>query len=179
MKRFVSVVVLALFMLNIMGYYGVFVGMRYKNTRDFTVRLHAEDYTEGEMLTVKIPITIPYLQELPSATENFVAIEHQGEFYTLVKQRLVNDTLEMVCVRNHERKQIEDALTDYVKTFTENTSDGGPQSQVIPTFIKDFLSTHITLEASGTGWVRTIQHAASATSVLSENSELNSPPPRG
>jgi len=39
--------------------------------------------------------------------------EYKGEYYNLVKQRLENDTLFMVCIRNHQEKRLISTMTEY------------------------------------------------------------------
>ena len=177
MKKIFSILFLTLLLLNIMGFYGVFMGLQYKNTRDVTLRLNAEDYSEGETLVIKVPIAIPYMSS--TSFERVTGeIEYKGEFYNLLKQRLSNDTLIVVCVKNRERKQIEQALADYVKTFTDKTNaSSGRQSKVVPSFIKDFLPTNISIESLVAGWSAPLLYAALEKELPCQYPSVISPPP--
>ncbi len=73
-----------------------------------------------------------------------VSLNIKGEFYRLVKQKYQNDTLFMVCIKDHASKRIEQAVTDYVKTFTDKPIDTKHSGKVNTNFIKDFLPSRIT-----------------------------------
>jgi hypothetical protein len=103
--------------------------------------------------------------------------EHEGEFYTLVKQRFEHDTLFVVCIKNHERKEIKKALSDYVKTFTDEPA-AGHQGKTIPSFIKDFLPSEISLEPLVAGWTIAFHFGQFTASPASQYLTITSPPPR-
>jgi hypothetical protein len=150
MKKICSIFLVCLLLLNVMGYYGVFLGLKYRNTVDLTQRLDAGDYAASETVTIKVPLAIPYYMD--TGFERIDGeIEHQGEFYRLVKQKLENDTLHIVCFRDVKGKRLKQALADYVKTFSHHSSDE-QQLKTVPGFIKDYISANFTLASSAMGW---------------------------
>lgn len=139
-----------------MGYYVVFMGMQYKNDITMTERLDHEQYEESQTITIKIPIAVPYMTD----NEEFVRVdgkfEHRGEFYRLVKQKYSKDTLTVICVKDHEDKRIQEALTGYVKTFTDKSSDQQSQGKPGVTFIKDYITPNFELKTLTNGWFSNI-----------------------
>ena len=135
-----------------MGYYGVFLGLKYKNDRDMIQMLDAENYSESETVTIKIPISIPYAADSKSFERVDGKFEHNGEFYRLVKQKLSQDTLYVVCVKDHENKAIDEAMTSFVKTFTDNPSDNHSNSKILISFIKDYMSQTFAILQESNGW---------------------------
>jgi hypothetical protein len=135
-----------------MGYYGVFLGLQYKNDRDMTQRLDRNDYSDAETMTIKVPISIPYALD----TEEFERVdgkfEHQGEFYRLVKQRLSEDTLYVVVVKDGEDKKIDEAMTSFVKTFTDKPADNHSSSKIVISFIKDYIPQTFEVTRGSLGW---------------------------
>jgi hypothetical protein len=109
-------------------------------------------YNLSKEVTIKISISIPYATE----SEDFVRVdgifEYQGEFYRKVKQRLLHDTLEIVCVKDQELAYINQAWSSYVKTFTDNRSEENSNTKSYLTFIKDYLSRDFSILQSSTGW---------------------------
>jgi hypothetical protein len=106
-------------------------------------------------------------------------IEHNGAYFTLVKQKLQNDTLYIVCIKNHDREKLANALGDYVKTFTDKPADShSHQAKTIPGFIKDFLPSKISLESSVAGWMLAYHYQHSSNTCNSAYLSINSPPPR-
>jgi hypothetical protein len=176
-KKITSICLLVLLLLNVMGYYGVFMGLRYKNTLDVAIQLDADDYDESEVIVIKVPLSVPYMENTDFERVSG-EIEHKGEFYNLVKQKLSNDTLFVVCVKNQQRKHIEKALEDYVKTFTDKASEPGHQAKLVPSFIKDFLPTEILIESSIAGWSTSISFGQIDSAPLYPDPTTTSPPPK-
>lgn len=135
-----------------MGYYGVFLGLQFKNDRNMIQRLDTEDYSASETVTIKIPISIPYAIDSKTFQRVDGKFEHKGEFYRLVKQRLAEDTLYVVCIKDHENKRIDEAMSTFVKTFTDKPVDQHSNSKVVVSFIKDYIQQSVTLQHLSMGW---------------------------
>src|SRR5688572_27863710 len=110
-RRTLSLFLLAIFLFNVVGYYGIFWLARERSNAAITYRIDSGQYTSAETITIKFPLTLPY----PSTGKDYErahgSFEHQGEFYKLVKQKLEKDTLFIVCIRDHQEKKIVDAMT--------------------------------------------------------------------
>jgi len=157
MKKVVSIALVVLLLLNVMGYYGIFVGLKYTNTLEVTQRINADDYDESETITIKIPLSIPYYGDTDFERVDG-EIEHEGRFYRLVKQKLQKDTLYIVCIRDTKAAHIHEALTDYVKTFTDQSADHSG-IRTIQSFIKDYVPASFSLDAVATGWTSILHFA--------------------
>ena len=177
MKKAVSIFLVVLLLLNVMGYYGLFLGLKYKNSLQVTQRLNADDYHEAETVTIKIPLTIPYYGDTEFERVDG-EIEHNGEFYRLVKQKLEKDTLHIVCIKDVKRKHIQQAITEYVKTFADQSADRS-HTKTISSFIKDYISTSFNLDASATGWSFIIPYHTVEKSISNPYFSSPSPPPKG
>jgi hypothetical protein len=79
--------------------------------------------------------------------------------YRLVKQKLNRDTLFIVCVKDAHSKKINQALTDYVKTFADQPINSKQQSKLIQSFIKDYLLTGTVVESQSSGWIKQVTHS--------------------
>lgn len=120
---------------------------------DLVQRLDNNQYSNDETLTIKVPFSIPYQLDSKGGYERVDGeIEHNGEFFRLVKQKLENDTLFIVCIKDPESKRIKQALTDYVKTFTDKPVNAKHTGKTFITFIKDFLPTGIKITSASEGW---------------------------
>jgi hypothetical protein len=158
-----------------MGYYGLFLGLKYKNTQNLVQRLDDEDYSDSETITLKMPLTVPYYSDTEFERVNG-EIEYQGEFYRLVKQKFEKDTLHIVCIRDHKSKEIKLALHDYVKTFTDQPGSTS-HFKVFSGFIKDYLSEEFKLGSSATGWKYKLSFNLKEDSILLHSVTILSPPP--
>ena len=166
-------------LLNVMGYYGVFLGLQYKNDRNMIQRLDAEDYAASETMTIKIPIAIPYASDSKTFQRVDGKFEHQGEFYRLVKQRLAGDTLYVVCIKDHENKRIDEAMSTFVKTFTDKPVDHHSNSKIVVNFIKDYIQQSFMLQHLSLGWSLDVVNQSSCSFLKSTfHTSILHPPER-
>lgn len=177
MRKLISIVLIGLLLFNVLGYYGLFLGLRYQNTQQFTYRLDADDYNEAEAVTIKIPVSIPYSVESNDYERVDGEFEYQGEFYRLVKQRHAHDTLYVVCIKDHQTKRINQALTDYVKTFNDSPGGAGHAASTLPSFIKDYLSNSFSIKRESVGWSQTIAEQGEPKVLVSSYSPSIVHPP--
>ena len=177
MKRFIAILLIFLLLFNALGILGLFVGLRYKTSNDLVERLDNHDYLEEQTVTLKVAMTIPY--HLDTEFERVDGeIEHNGEFYRLVKQKLEKDTLYIVCIKDQDSKRIKQALADYVKTFTDKPVDAKSTGKFISSFIKDFLPTSLEITPASAGWNYTVALANTIDSFNSRSLAVFSPPPQ-
>ena len=144
-----------------MGYYGVFLGLRYQTSQSLIDRLDHEDYQGYEQVTIRVPVAIPYAMDAEEYQRVDGEFEYHGEVYRLVKQRLHSDTLHIICVKDHNSKRIGQALADYVKTFTDRPANTG--SRIFQNLIKDFLPASLRIETGNPGWSFTLPFVIAAS----------------
>lgn len=179
MKRGFTLFLLGLFLLNVLGYYGVFVGLEISNTKRMQASFDEERHSIAQEVTIKVPLTIPYGTDAKEYTRVDGEFEYQGEFYRLVKQRFKKDTLYIVCVKDSTSKKIHRALTDYVKTFSDKPTAEKGNSKTTPSFIKDYLSTTTELQLQNDGWHKLINESGYLSPYQSAGLSCNTPPPKG
>lgn len=153
-----------------MGYYGVFLGLHYKNDLAMSKAMDSDIYDRSNTLTIKLPVSIPYMSDQSDFNRVTGRIEHNGELFRLVKQKYAKDTLTLVCIRDTEHKKIDLALTDYVKTFADNPSNSNPTSKITVSFIKEYLPISFEINSATAGWTLQLayqSHNRSLTSTFS------------
>lgn len=177
MKKLQSISLIALILLNTMGYYAIFVGLQFKNDVALIQRLDDNQYDESRAVTLKIPISIPYLQDQTEFERQDGTFNYQGEYYRIIKQKYASDTLTIICFKDNESKAIQSALSDYVKTFTDNPQQDGSHAKISVTFIKDYIAQDFSIGQSASGWLSE-QHYKSCTLLLQESfaNSINHPP---
>jgi hypothetical protein len=152
-KKGITISVLILFLLNAVGLYGILVGLQFKFAAEANKELDDDLYSTTDAITIQVPLSLPYSIEEQDYHRVTGEFEHQGEIYRLVKQKLNRDTLYIVCIKDSKSKKINQALADYVKTFTDrpfNAKQHG--TKLIYSIIKDFLNTGIKIENDSDGW---------------------------
>ena len=162
-----------------MGYYGVFLGLHYQNDRAMSEALDSDIYDQSHTITLKVPVSIPYMPDQPDFERVNGQFEHNGELYRLVKQRYAKDTLTVVCVRDTEHKKIDRALADYVKTFTDKPTDTRPASKIAIKFIKDYLPIAFKIGSATEGWSLPVTHNSHYRNLIPTfSSSIVHPPER-
>jgi hypothetical protein len=177
-KRSLTIVLLVLFLLNVLGYYGVFMGLQVVNERKMEALFDDDNILLEQEITIEVPITIPYATSSTEFTRVDGEFEHEGEVYRMVKQRYINDVLYIVCVKDVKSKEIKQALNDYVKSFTDTPSSEKGSTKTVQNFIKDFIATSTSLQSEESGWHKEIIYQVSSSLVESLSIQLNSPPPK-
>lgn len=178
MKKLIAIFLVALVLFNALGFYGLFIGLRYKTVYDLTQRLDSNEYSEEETVMLKIPMALPYHIDSEIYERIDGEIEHQGEFYRLVKQKLERDTLYIVCIKDHDSKRITQALSDYIKTFAAKPADSKQTAKFFSGFIKDFLPSSVNVASATLGWSCTVSSIGLSDSFNSRSIAVFSPPPK-
>jgi hypothetical protein len=176
LKKPISILLILLLLFNALGFYGLLQGLRYKTTADLVKRLDTQRYSEDETILLKIPVAVPYQMDSEGYERVDGEFEHEGEFYRLLKQKYQNDTLFIVCIKDDASKRIDQALTDYVKTFTDKPVDAKHTAKV--NFIKDYLPSKISICANSTGWNYVLSFSIKKYALLNRAESIHSPPPR-
>lgn len=170
---------IAILLLNAMGYYGIFLGMQYSNDLTMNRSLDSGSYDEVHAVTIKIPVTIPYMQDQTDFSRATGKFEHEGQLYRIVKQRYVQDTLTIICIKDIAHEKIDTLLTAYVKTFTDKTSDDSSYIKILISLIKYYLAEPFLIRSTTDGWsAEIILNTNKGTLVPSFTTSVIHPPER-
>ena len=156
MKKLTSLFLIVPVLLNVMGYYGVFMGLEYQHGRRMSEKFDADVYNAEDAITIRIPIAIPYATESPDFQRVDGKFEYMGETYRMVKQRVLNGTLYLTCVKDLKGGQIAEALKDYVKTFSDTSTNDKSQSKTQITLIKDYIPSSCSIDNTSEGWMSVV-----------------------
>ncbi len=163
MKRLFAIVILNIFLLNVLGYYGVLLGLKVNAGQELSEALDSEMYDLGATITFKIPLSIPYATDSENYSRVDGQFEKDGVVYRMVKQRIFEDTLYIVCIKDDRASKFNSALTDIAQGFAGN--EDGDSKSVAPGFIKDFLTSITSVVSSEPGWQLEVA-SASATRLF-------------
>jgi hypothetical protein len=178
MKRVFALFLLALFLLNALGLYGVFMGLQFKSALEANQNLDRDHYSTQDEVTFKIPLTLAYATGSDEYTRVSGEFERQGEVYRLVKQKYSRDTLTIICVKDREARKINQAMADYVKTFADTPANTRhDNSKTVKSFGKEYLSIGILIESQASGWSESVPYAEeNPGTVISSLSNCRRPP---
>jgi hypothetical protein len=113
LKKTLSILMLIIFLFNVGGYYIVFWALRYQSNKNLETILDAGTYSNEGTVELKIPINIPYPLQPAEFERSNGEFELNGEYYQLVKQKLENDTLHVLLIKDTHEKKLVETMTDY------------------------------------------------------------------
>lgn len=141
-------------------------------------RLDANQYSDDETIVLTIPLSMPY----PTYQNGFERVdgefEYQGEHYKLVKQKLENDTLFIVCIKDRESRKIFTALADFSKQ-ANNLPTGSKQAlNYLSKLFKDFTPTVVIESSFQQPLLSDVKYFNIGFNLLSISYPIDSPPPQ-
>jgi hypothetical protein len=162
----------------VVGFYGILTLVEINQRSTLLGKLDHNLLSNDRAIIIPIAISIPYMANQPAYERVDGEFEHKGEYYSLVGQRYINDTLYVKCIKDMGKKRIRTALADYVKTFTDNPTDTHQQTHLYKNFIKDFLPSYLELTSASDGWKSSLLFLAFTDSCRCQPSVIHGPPPR-
>ncbi|HEY0741634.1 MAG TPA: hypothetical protein VGD40_09230 [Chryseosolibacter sp.] len=158
MKRSISIILVTLVLMNVMGYYGLLVGLQYRHTQNMLTRIESGTFSELETRSLKIPLPGNAGSEKYERVDG--EFEQNGQVFRLVKQRLYKDTFHIVFIKDEMGTLIKHALADYAKSFSEKSQDDDQQLIILPVFIREYISRAYDLVPTGSGLVMDIERTS-------------------
>jgi hypothetical protein len=158
LKKLFSSIFVALILFNVMGYYGVFLGLQYKNAYDLMRQFDSETYDQTLTEVIKIPFNAPdsLSSELFERADG--DFERDGEVYRVIKKRQYRDTFHIVYIKDAKGTAINKALAEVAKTFADQpTEKGSSHKTIVPSFIKEYLAGTMRMQSSTKGWEESIR----------------------
>lgn len=157
----------------------MFWALRSQAKSNLLHRLNADEYTSEDIEILTIPLSLPYAG---SHVGEFVAtdheFEHNGSYFNIVKQKIENDTLYLVCVKNHHEKKLVSKLNEY-SNLMNNVPSGTKQTlQLFGKLFKDYTTSSLTRIAHSDGWIFNTRFAELTPAVLTQDYPILSPPPK-
>jgi hypothetical protein len=121
------------------GYYFIYVGLRYQAKSEMMMRLDTRDYSSEETVTLKIPLTLPYWMTARDYERVNGEFQYEGEFYKMVEQKLENDTLYVVCIKDARERKLYEAMSDYVKLTNDLPASTQKNVKLFNSLMKDYV----------------------------------------
>jgi hypothetical protein len=142
-----------------------------------TQRLDENDYSDEETITIKIPFNLPYREDRQVFERIHGDFQHDGEFYKLIKQKVENDTLYIVCIQDKKEKKIFGFMADMVKLSTDIPTSSS-SIKLLNSLIKDYVSVIPMIIVSSQRWPFDLVYDEQHFNLLVKNYPVFSPPPK-
>lgn len=169
---------LVVFLFNVGGYYIVFWGLRYQENRRTTAQLDARLYSDEETILLKIPLHLPYSANRAEYKDVRGDFEHKNQFYKLVKQKLENDTLYIVCFKDHQAKHLSNTMIRYANTSNDFPSQSKQSQNLLSKLLKEYNPFHEPEMIETVGWCVAFFYAHPSICFSSCAQTILGPPPK-
>jgi hypothetical protein len=179
-KKALSIVLVVVFLFNVIGYYGIYVAMLSQARTALNEKIDNDQYKEDQTITIKLPLTLPYPGQQNEYQRVEGDFEHQGEFYKLVKQKYLNDTLYVVCLKNVDEKKAVKMFSDLAKLSTDQSSapSNNQNAKTVVNIIKDYNPVVEQIQLAPRQVIELgISFTFFSTNILSQDITVFSPPP--
>ncbi|MDR0793175.1 MAG: hypothetical protein LBE82_07685 [Chitinophagaceae bacterium] len=96
-------------MFTLVGYRFVadFLSDKYEN--ELQAKLDVNDYNASDLISIKVPLSVPYGPNSPAFEKIEGSIEIDGISYQYVERRFYKDSLEVLCIPNRAKTNIRNA----------------------------------------------------------------------
>lgn len=87
--------------------------MQEKQNEILQSRLDKEQYSDNELISIKTSLNLPYYVSSPAYERAYGSVTVNGEDYEYVKRRVYKDTLELLCLPNHAKTNLQAAKNEF------------------------------------------------------------------
>ncbi|MCJ8208732.1 hypothetical protein MUY27_03370 [Mucilaginibacter sp. RS28] len=122
MRKPLGILLLLLLLFNTVGYQLVFWLMQRHADTQMQARLDKLRYSNRDLITVKIPINLPYQTDWKDYERIDGEFNYKGNTYRYVKRRVLKDTLILVCINYHEKTNLNKSTAEFYKKVNDTGS---------------------------------------------------------
>jgi hypothetical protein len=146
LKKLTAILLLALFVFNAVGYRLLFNVLETNTDAAFTAKLDDGNYNEDELITVKVPVNMPYQVTRTDFERVDGEININGHIYKYVKRKVQNDTLTLLCIPHHEKTELQQKANEYAGKVNDLPSnDNNKKAEIFKQLTADFDITYSAL----------------------------------
>ena len=136
MRKSAAILFLSLLLFNFVGYKLWLFYAQARAARIMTVAVDKGDYDSTDLITITIPVNIPYLCDWPEFRRVDGEIEFGGKIYRFVKRKVLNGQMILLCLPDENKTQLQAAGNDFFKSVNDLSSApaGKKQNTALSTF---------------------------------------------
>ena len=113
MKKSAAILFLTLFLFNWIGYKCWFHYLQQKEDRSLEASLDKDEYNEKDLITIKVPLSIPY----QTAWSDFERVDGEftfnGTIYKYVKRKVEEGQLILLCLPHYQKMKLVKASSEF------------------------------------------------------------------
>ncbi|CAN5132388.1 hypothetical protein BH11BAC6_BH11BAC6_12050 [soil metagenome] len=177
LKKLIAILLLSLFVFNTIGYRLLFNYMQTGADVTLTAKLDGGNYNESDLITVKIPVNMPYLLNQTNFERVDGEITFNGQLYKYVKRNVQNDTMTLLCIPNPEKTELQQKVNEYAgKVNGLPSNDNNKKAETCKQQISDFdVYENIALNSGKK--IQAVSNLHKNTNLLQQFLPVNTEPP--
>jgi hypothetical protein len=113
LRTVLAILLLTVHVFALGGYRLVFDYFEERADQSLIQKIDDHHYSEADLVTIKIPLDLPYINNRSTFERFDGIIRINGVFYNYVKRKLFNDTLILQCIANFERSKLQKENNQY------------------------------------------------------------------
>jgi len=83
-------------------------------------KVDKREYSDEELISIKTKLNLPYYTSSRDFERSYGSININGVAYQYVKQRVYNDTLELLCLPNATKTKLQNVKNEITKTSADD-----------------------------------------------------------
>lgn len=119
LKKLFAILLLSIYLFNLAGYSLLFQHFIDDSDSQLVKQLDNNKYDDKDLVEVKVPLNMPYINNTKSYERVDGQLEHNGVHYNYVKRKIANDTLYVLCIPNVSKTQLYSAKAAYSKEVND------------------------------------------------------------
>lgn len=167
-----------MFTFHLGGYQLIFWLQQKQATEKLLARLDASEYQASETLVLSLPLTLPYPIYQSDYERVYGDFSYQGTEYKLVKQKLENDTLFIVCIRDEAATRLSKTQADFEDLTQSLPSTSRSTQDFISKLCKDYTALEGIALNSDQVFLYSLTQGIYTPSLLAIYIATEGPPPK-
>ncbi|MEK6478782.1 hypothetical protein WJR50_14645 [Catalinimonas sp. 4WD22] len=140
MRRFAAILLLLVFFLYHLGYYGFYLAISHQLDQQWNAKVYDDHLMDEDLLHTSIPLSIPYQPDQQEYEPHSGKLEIDGNYYRIVKQRYAQDTLHIVYVNDTLQTELDASVNEWLASIIQQPVNSDSTGfQLWKVLAKDFI----------------------------------------
>jgi hypothetical protein len=126
---------------NLCGYRFVINYIQQKQDVKLTAQLDKDEYADADLISIKTALSLPYYNASMEFERVDGSIQINGIEYKYVKRRIINDSLELLCLPNTAKQKLQTAKSDFFKLSNDlQRTDNKKSTNIIKSVVPEYCN---------------------------------------
>ena len=139
LRRLAAISLIVIVLFNFYGYRLVISCMQSNSEASIEKQVDQNKYNEQELISIKTKLNLPYYSSSSQFERAYGSITIDGNNYQYVKRRVLNDTLELLCLPNTTKTKLESVNNELTKELAEGQASTPKKNITIKITLPDFF----------------------------------------